>query len=368
MSDATTFSEIIAEYAMVMIDDERLRDQLSVNPAQFFRKMSLYLKNATARFVHPPEARYYLRYTAPSASTVTYTVTGEEGGSATIVTGATNFSIASAVYTVDDGYGALEDIPVPISDVRKATGEVTIAIGDDIPVGTVIQIDVYTDGVFDLVLDERVKHILGLFTQVEWEGRFINAFLVQTPKIKDKSFDVGSESNLSRANTERYRMLLDQANGEMLRFEQDVWYMGIAKPMMSLFGNIPMKETQPHDPTETASDEPLYIEMPRGDIRNVQVTIFNNDSHSDVEFDEIYVTFKKNSLDEPFLFQYKLSAGTVWEVDTGIYEFKIRAADTENLPAGGYVFDIELIYNGTIKQTTVGILKLTQDVTHTDDE
>ena len=144
--------------------------------------------------------------------------------------------------------------------------------------------------------------------------------------------------------------------------------MGIAKPMMSLFGNIPMKETQPHDPTETASDEPLYIEMPRGDIRNVQVTIFNNDSHSDVEFDEIYVTFKKNSLDEPFLFQYKLSAGTVWEVDTGIYEFKIRAADTENLPAGGYVFDIELIYNGTIKQTTVGILKLTQDVTHTDDE
>ena len=83
---------------------------------------------------------------------------------------------------------------------------------------------------------------------------------------------------------------------------------------------------------------------------------------------EIYVTFKKNSLDEPYLFQYKLSAGTVWEVDTGVYEFKIRPADTENLPAGGYVFDIELIYNGTIKQTTVGILKLTQDVTHNADE
>ena len=368
MSDATTFSEIIAEYAMVMIDDERLRDQLSVNPAQFFRKMSLYLKNAVARFVHPPEARYYLRYTAPSAGTVTYTVTGLEGGSATIVTGYTNFTIASAVYTVDDGYGALEDIPVPVSDVNKVTGEVTIAISDDIPAGTVVQIDVYTDGVFDLVLDERVKHILGLFTQVEWEGRFINAFLVQTPKIKDKSFDVGSESNLSRANTERYRMLLDQANGEMLRFEQDVWYMGIAGPLMSLFGNIPMQDTQPHEPGSNNDEEPLFIEMPRGDIRNVQVTVFDNNSHSDLEFDEIYVTFKKNSLDEPYLFQYKLSAGTVWEVDTGVYEFKIRAADTENLPAGGYVFDIELIYNGTVKQTTVGILKLTQDVTHSDDE
>lgn len=242
MSDATTFSEIIAEYAMVMIDDERLRDQLSVNPAQFFRKMSLYLKNATARFVHPPEARKYLHYTAPSASTVSYTVTGAEGGSATISTGITGFTIASAVYTVDDGYGALEDIPVPVSASDVETGEVTLAITEDIPAGTVVQIDVYTDGVFDLTLDERVKHILGLFTQVEWEGRFINAFLVQTPKIKDRSFDVGSESNLSRANTERYRMLMDQANGEMLRFEQDVWYMDAAGPKWSLFGNISVQE------------------------------------------------------------------------------------------------------------------------------
>ena len=240
MSDATTFSEIIAEYAMVMIDDERLREQLSVNPAQFFRKMSLYLKLATARFVHPPEARSYLRYTAPIASTVTYTVTGDEGGSASVSTGVTGFTVASAVYTVDDGYGALEDIPVPVSGMDVETGVVTLVIDSAIPAGTVVQIDLYTDGVFEMSLGERVKHILGLFTQVEWEGRFINAFLVQTPKIKDKSFDVGNESNLSRANTERYRMLLDQANGEMLRFEQDVWYMDTAGPKWSLFGNMPV--------------------------------------------------------------------------------------------------------------------------------
>ena len=237
MSDATTFSEIIAEYAMVMIDDERLRDQLSVNPARFFRRMSLYLKNAVARFVHPPEARSYLRYTAPIVNTASYTVTGDESGSASVSTGVTGFSIVSAVYTVDDGYGALTDIPVYVSDYDTETGDVTLQIDEDIPAGTEIQIDLYTDGAFSLALDERVKHILALFTQVEWEGRFINAFLVQTPKIKDKSFDVGSESNLSRANTERYRMLLDQANGEMLRFEQDVWYMDSAGPKLSLIGS-----------------------------------------------------------------------------------------------------------------------------------
>lgn len=370
MSNATTFSEIIAEYAMVMIDDDRLNDLLNVNAAQFFRKMSLYLKNAVARFVHPPEARKYLRYTAPLVSTTVYTVTGEESGSATVVTGAVNFSIASAVYTTDDGYGGLMDVPVPISQFNSVTGEVTLVIGNEIPAGTAIQIDTYKDGVFDLVLDERVKHILGLFTQVEWEGRFINAFIVQTPKIKDKSFDVGSESNLSRANTERYRMLLDQAHGEMLRFEQDVWYMGVSGPMYSLFGHLPMDEPVPAPVPDEDTGEPLFIDMPRGDLRSVQFTVYDAESHSQtqVQFDEIYVTFKRNSNDEPFLFQYKLSSGTVWEASTGVYEFRILPADTENLDAGGYVFDIQLLQGGAIKQTTVGVLKLTQDVTHTEDE
>ena len=242
MSNATTFSEIIAEYAMVMIDDDRLNDLLNVNTAQFFRKMSLYLKNAVARFVHPPEARKYLRYSAPIASTYVYEVTGEEGGSAVVDTGVTGFSVASAVFSTDDGYGGLEDVPVPISAYDAETGEVTLVISSDISAGTAIQIDMYTDGVFEYTLSERVKHILALFTQVEWEGRFINAFLVQTPKIKDKSFDVGSESNLSRANTERYRMLQDQANGEMLRFEQDIWYADIAKLNDSLFSTMVVGE------------------------------------------------------------------------------------------------------------------------------
>ena len=228
MPNQTTFSEVITDFAMVQIDDERLQALLLENPARFFRKMSLYMINAIPRFTHPPEARIWLRFTAPTYDDYTYMVTGAEGGEAQIETGITGYSIASAVYTMDDGYGGLMDVPVEITASDPETGNVTLKIPEDLAPDTPIGIDFYTDGTFDRELDYRVKRILGLCVQLEWEMRFINAFLIQTPKIKDKSFDVGSESNLTRANTERVRMLTDNLNDEMRNFEQDVAYADVA--------------------------------------------------------------------------------------------------------------------------------------------
>lgn len=228
MPNPTTFSEVITDFAMVQIDDERLQALLAENPARFFRKMSLYMINAIPRFTHPPEARIWLRFTAPTFDDYTYTVTGEEDGQAEVETGITGYSIASAVYTMDDGYGGLMDVPVPILSSDPETGALTIEISEDIPPETPIMLDFYTDGLFDRELDYRVKRILGLCVQLEWEMRFVNAFLIQTPKIKDKSFDVGSESNLTRANTERIRMLTDNLNDEMRKFAQDVAYADVA--------------------------------------------------------------------------------------------------------------------------------------------
>lgn len=228
MPNPTTFSEVITDFAMVQIDDERLQALLAENPARFFRKMSLYMINAIPRFTHPPEARIWLRFTAPTFDDYTYTVTGEEDGQAQVETGITGYSIASAVYTMDDGYGGLMDVPVPILSSDPETGVLTIEISEDIPPETPIMLDFYTDGLFDRELDYRVKRILGLCVQLEWEMRFVNAFLIQTPKIKDKSFDVGSESNLTRANTERIRMLTDNLNDEMRKFAQDVAYADVA--------------------------------------------------------------------------------------------------------------------------------------------
>jgi hypothetical protein len=224
----TTFSEIITDFAMVQIDDERLQELLIENPARFFRKMSLYMINAIPRFTHPPEARIWLRFTAPTFDDTTYTVTGEEGGQATVNTEITGYSLVSAAYTMDDGYGGMMDVPVPVLANDPETGEVTLEISAEIPPDTPIMLDFYTDGLFDRELDYRVKRILGLCVQLEWEMRFVNAFLIQTPMIKDKSFDVGSEANITRANTERIRMLTDNLNDEMRKFAQDVAYVDVA--------------------------------------------------------------------------------------------------------------------------------------------
>ena len=129
---------------------------------------------------------------------------------------------------MEDGYGGLMDVPVPVLESDPETGEILLAVSEDIPPDTVIDIDIYTDGVFDRELDSRIKRILSLFVQYAWYSRYMNDWLIVTPKIKDKSFDTGNESNLTRANNERARLLLDEAYGEMLRLEQDAYYVDTA--------------------------------------------------------------------------------------------------------------------------------------------
>ena len=105
--------------------------------------------------------------------------------------------------------------------------------------------------------------------------------------------------------------------------------------------------------------------MPRGDIREVQFTVYNNTGQepSDIQFDEIYVTFKTSTNATEYLFQKKLTDGTITEEDVGVYQFRIESADTDGLKIGKYAFDIELVYGQDIKQTTVGVLDITPEVT-----
>ena len=109
----------------------------------------------------------------------------------------------------------------------------------------------------------------------------------------------------------------------------------------------------------------MLICMPRGDIRDVQFSVYDNTGQiiSDIPFDEIYVTFKTSTNAQNYLFQKKLSNGTVYELEPGTYQFRIEAADTDDLKIGRYAFDIELVYGEDIKQTTVGVLEITPEVT-----
>lgn len=108
----------------------------------------------------------------------------------------------------------------------------------------------------------------------------------------------------------------------------------------------------------------MEIVMPRGDIRRVNFSVKDQSgSPVDIVFDEIYITFKKDFLMRDFIFQKRLTDGTVMETEPGEYEFTILPEDTNDLRVTSYVFDIELISGAEIKQTFVGKLTLTNEVT-----
>lgn len=220
----TTFIEVICNHAMVDIADIRLQKDMQTSPARFFRKMSFYLINAIPRFNRPPEAREWLKFTAPVYDDFEYIVPMDYSvGEMSIETGMTGFETASVIKISEDGFGGYESIPISSANYNLGTGTVTIQDGCLQP-GDRLAIDFYTDGYFDRELGYDMKDILGLLMQYVWEFRFANDFLLQQPKIKDKSFDVGNEANHMRAASERMRMLQERINQRLKAFEQNVEY------------------------------------------------------------------------------------------------------------------------------------------------
>lgn len=114
----------------------------------------------------------------------------------------------------------------------------------------------------------------------------------------------------------------------------------------------------------------MTISMPRGDYRPIKFKIKNRDSTDfDIDVDEIYITFKSNYVTKEILFQKRLSNKDIVKKEDGFYHFGILPEDTESLRYDEYYFDIE-IYNKNplIKQTTLGKLIITQEVTHVENE
>ena len=220
----TTFIDVICNHAMVEIADIRLQNEMAVSQARFFRKMSLMLMKAVPRFNRPPEARIWLKFTAPSFDNYDLTIEElDEGDTTSVETGNTGYEIVSAVKAQNNGYGETMFVPVTGITYNAETGVVTLP-NEAISAGDKIAIDFYTDGFFDRELGYDMKDILGLLVQYLWETRFANDYLLQQPKIKDRSFDVGNEANHMRAATERMRFLSEKINQRLKAFEQGVAY------------------------------------------------------------------------------------------------------------------------------------------------
>ena len=88
------------------------------------------------------------------------------------------------------------------------------------------------------------------------------------------------------------------------------------------------------------------MEITKGDNKSFQFKRKNE--HGEVITtipSEVYITFKNNSYNEKYLFQKRLSNGSViYDEDNKTYTFEIIPEDTDNLDYGTYYFDIELIF------------------------
>lgn len=217
----TTFTEILTQWAMQEIDDINWTRGLEENPAAFLRAKSDTLMMAIPRFSRPPEAQSWLTFTPPSYESWMYVATEAQAAPFQLETGVTGMELCSGTIIAKTVSGMETYTPI-LPEYDNETG--TLTINADIPAGITLDFDFYTDGTFDRELDVEQKHILGLCVAFQWYSRFANTWLNIQPKIKDKSFDVGSESAQMTANTAKYKELRLALNDAMLRYEENVYY------------------------------------------------------------------------------------------------------------------------------------------------
>ena len=107
--------------------------------------------------------------------------------------------------------------------------------------------------------------------------------------------------------------------------------------------------------------------MPRGDLRPVAFTVSGAGGDPPPEITEIYATFKRSFRNTEYLFQKRLSTGDIEFLEEGSYQFMILPEDTDNIPFGAYVFDIEFVGPG-LKETFTGDFILTNEATYAANE
>lgn len=231
----TPWSEVICNYAMPVIDDVRLIDQMGENPALFFRRMALYMDLAIPMVSRPPELDSYLNYelVKPVYDDMIWRSTSESlEGETTVETTMTGYDLFSCSLREVDESGVVTSTPVSGVTYDPETG--TVVFPQQETVGLEYNVDFYTDGSFYYDLTEAQKRLLGLAVGVVWDERFSRNWLNITQKIKDASFDTVNESNYMREVQNRLFMNRHLLNDELRKYEQDVAYKNTVTPKTQL--------------------------------------------------------------------------------------------------------------------------------------
>lgn len=227
----TPWTEIICNYAMPVMDDVRLTDQMGENPALFFRRMALYMDLAIPMVSRPPELDSYLNYelTKPEYDDFIWRSTSDSlEGETTVETSMTGYELFSCSLREVDDSGVVTSTPVSGVTYDPETG--TVVFPQQESVGLEYNVDFYTDGSFYYDLTEAQKRILGLAVGVVWDERFSRNWLNITMKVKDSSFDTVNESNYMREVQNRLFMNRHLLNDELRKYEQDVAYKNTVTP------------------------------------------------------------------------------------------------------------------------------------------
>lgn len=231
----TPWTEIICNYAMPVMDDVRLIDQMGENPALFFRRMALYMDLAIPIVSRPPELDSYLNYelVKPVYDDMIWRSTSESlEGETTVETTMTGYDLFSCSLREVDESGVVTSTPVSGVTYDPETG--TVVFPKQETVGLEYNVDFYTDGSFFYDLTEAQKRLLGLAVGVVWDERFSRNWLNLTMKVKDASFDTVNESNYMREVQNRLFMNRHLLNDELRKYEQDVAYKNTVTPKTQL--------------------------------------------------------------------------------------------------------------------------------------
>lgn len=220
----TAWSEVVGA-AMVLIDDVRLQEQLTVSPAQFYRRMAGMLKQAMTLLSRPPELLSWLKsgMAEPAWSDAAWTSTEVSVHQETVLsTGQVGFDLCSvAAVTQDRGRTAY--LPYGGAEYDATTGDVTFPPQDRDGIEYVI--DFYRDGQLNTLSASQLR-LAARAVAVLWDERFERNWLSNTMKIKDDSFSTVNESNYMDKTNARMMKNRQAFDDELRQYEQLCAYAG----------------------------------------------------------------------------------------------------------------------------------------------
>ena len=229
---ATAWADITTA-AMVLIDDVRLEEQLAVSPAQFYRRMTLWIKQAYTKLSKPPELFEYLKLGKVDAEYDDYLWQSTEASTTeeTVVpTGKIGYELCSVTIRVPHPNGSISLAPYTEATYDAETGNVTFP--QQTQAGINYDIDFYTDGSFPDMSDTQIR-LAALAMATLWDERFARDWLSEHMKLHDESFTVASEPQYMEKANKRLHENIIAFEDELRAYEQLCAYTGVMRNVTS---------------------------------------------------------------------------------------------------------------------------------------